>query len=446
MRLSIKKQFLLLFLLITILSLLLLYFALRTSIDSLFHDYKWTEQTKIFDHIVETLENHYATNGTWEQFNGNTLGKLAMNEGCYFTAYDNNGNLIWTSEHMISVNDQLSESNYWRNIFPLKLNNQTVGRVFIGQMTANIYTPKDIKFKKDVVFLIFMSIIFALLLALPFIMISSSKLSHPIKYLSHIANKMTKGDLITEIKVNSMIDEIRDLSNSLDTLRKSLLEQEILRKELASNISHELRTPLNILQNQLEALIDGVFEPTPEMLESLHSEIIRFTSLVGDLEKITKIESDAFIPVIQDVKLYEVCTNVCNQFQAAFQRKGIELKTEIRKGIIVKAEKDKLIQLIINIISNALKYTDSGTVLVRTNMYKQQYAYLEVIDTGPGLSDYDKEKIFERFYRTEKSRNRGTGGAGLGLAIVKKIIDAHGWNIEVISDGETGTTFKVKFT
>ena len=200
-----------------------------------------------------------------------------------------------------------------------------------------------------------------------------------------------------------------------------------------------------MLQNQLEAIIDGIFEPTPERLDGILQEVIRLTSLVAELENISAIESSDFIPIIKDVKLANVVENVCTTFEAAFQRKNIALVVQIKKGIIVKAQEDKLKQLVINIISNALKYTDSGKVTVKTYMHKDDHAVFEVSDTGVGLTDDDKEKIFERFYRVEKSRNRNTGGAGLGLSIVKNIADAHHWKIEVESDGKTGTTFRVHF-
>ena len=445
MKLSIKKQFLLLFLLVTVVSLFILSFMLRTTIDSCFYDYKWAEQSKIFDLIVSRLETFYAEHKSWNNFNGNEIGKLAMKEGCYFTLYDNEGKLIWTSEHTISARNNTSAVNrYWRNIYPVDYINQIKGKVYIVQFTDSLFTPKDITFKESVLTYILISLITALLLSLPFIMILSSRFSSPITYLQKKAENMIKGDLTTEIKVSSSTTEIIKLSISLDRLRKSLLQQEDLRKQLASNISHELRTPLNVIQNQLEAVIDGIFEPTEERLDSLLQEVIRLTSLVGELEKITTIESNDFIPDIKDVKLASVVENVCSSFEAAFRRKNIDLITKLQKGIIVKAQEDKLIQLIINIINNALKYTDYGSVTVSTYM-ENDHAVFQVTDTGVGLSEEDKVKIFERFYRVEKSRNRNTGGAGLGLSIVKNIADAHGWEIMVESDGKSGTTFKVKF-
>ena len=418
---------------------------LRTTIDSCFYDYKWAEQSKIFDLIVSRLETFYAEHKSWDNFNGNEIGKLAMKEGCYFTLYDNEGKLIWTSEHTISARNNTSVVHrYWRNIYPVNYKNQMKGKVYIVQFTDSLYTPKDITFKESVLTYILISLIIALLLSLPFIMILSSRFSSPITYLQKKAENMIKGDLTTEIKVASSTTEIVKLSISLDRLRKSLLQQEELRKQLASNISHELRTPLNVIQNQLEAIIDGIFEPTEERLDGLLQEVIRLTSLVGELEKITTIESHDFIPDIKDVKLASVVENVCSTFEAAFRRKNIDLVTKLQKGIIVKAQEDKLIQLIINIVNNALKYTDHGSVTVSTYM-ENDHAVFEVTDTGVGLSEDDKVKIFERFYRVEKSRNRNTGGAGLGLSIVKNIADAHGWEIEVESDGKSGTTFKVNF-
>ncbi len=117
MKLSIKKQFLLLFLLVTIVSLFILSFMLRTSIDSCFYDYKWAEQSKIFDLIVSRLETFYAEHKSWDSFNGNEIGNLAMKEGCYFTLYDNEGKLIWTSEHTIAArNNTSSVHRYWRSL------------------------------------------------------------------------------------------------------------------------------------------------------------------------------------------------------------------------------------------------------------------------------------------------------------------------------------------
>ena len=446
MKLSIKKQFLLLFLLVIIVSLTLLSFLLRTTIDSCFYDYKWAEQSKIFDLIVSRLETYYAEHNSWEGFNGNELAKLAMKEGCYFTLTDNDGNLIWTSEHIIdNQNTNYQIDKYFRNIYTVNYLNQMRGKVYIGQFTEKIYTPNDLKFQEQVFSYILISLLIALLLSLPFIMILSSRLSTPILYLQKAAENMIKGDLHTEIRAPSSSYEIIKLSASIDRLRKSLAQQEDLRKQLSSNISHELRTPLNVLQNQLEAIIDGIFEPTSERLDGILQEVIRLTSLVAELENISAIESSDFIPEIKDVKLAHVVENVCTTFEAAFQRKHIALHVQIKKGIIVKAQEDKLKQLVINIISNALKYTDSGKVTVKTYMYNNDHAVFEVTDTGVGLTEEDKEKIFERFYRVEKSRNRNTGGAGLGLSIVKNIANAHGWVIEVESDGKTGTIFRVHF-
>lgn len=446
MKISIKKQFLLLFLLVIVVSLTLLSFILRTTVDSCFYDYKWAEQSKIFDLIVSRLETYYAEHNSWEGFNGNELAKLAMKEGCYFTLTDNDGNLIWTSEHIIdNQNTDYRVDKYFRNIYTVNYLNQMRGKVHIGQFTEKIYTPNDLKFQEQVFSYILISLLIALFLSLPFIMILSSRLSTPILYLQKAAENMIKGDLHTEIRAPSSSYEIIKLSASIDRLRKSLSQQEELRKQLASNISHELRTPLNVLQNQLEAIIDGIFEPTHERLDGILQEVIRLTSLVAELENISAIESSDFIPEIRDVKLAHVVENVCTTFEAAFQRKNIALDVQIKKGIIVKAQEDKLKQLVINIISNALKYTDNGTVTVKTYMYNNDHAVFEVSDTGVGLTEEDKEKIFERFYRVEKSRNRNTGGAGLGLSIVKNIANAHGWVIEVESDGKTGTTFRVHF-
>lgn len=444
MTLSIKKQILSLFLLVVILSLTLLSFMTRTTVDNCFHDYKWEEKSRMFNHIIESLEDYYAKHKSWDAFNGNALGKMAMQEGCYWTLYDNNNKLIWTSEHAIGLYNDDFPHRYWRNIFPVNYNNQMQGKVYIGQFMDNVYSVRDINFKDSIFYAIVMSLAASLIISLPFMMILSSRISSPIKYLQVKAENMINGDLTSEIKVATPTSEIMKLSDALNRLRISLYEQENLRKQLASNISHELRTPINVMQNQLEAILDGVLEASPDRLESLLSEIKRLTNLVGELETITEAESDSFIPDIQDVDLEEAVLSAASSFEGMFRRKNIELKTDLGKNITVKAQKDKLLQIIINIISNALKFTDSGYVSLKTYMENGR-AVFEAEDTGTGIPESDITKIFERFYRVEKSRNRNTGGAGLGLSIVKSIADAHGWRVSVQSDGKSGSIFKIEF-
>lgn len=444
--LSIKKQFIIVLLLVALASLAILSLILRTAIEKSFNDYVWTEQASIHEMIIKYLEDYYAENNTWKNFDGTEIGEVAKKSESYFTIIDPHGKLIWTTEDNIEPCCSNPAHKYWRDIHPVMSNDIMVARINIGQFTDHIYSPEDIAFKRSIVYGIGLSLIITLLLALPMLMYVSTRLSRPISHLKTAADEMSHGNLSVKLNKNFSVKEISGLAESIDHLRKSLINQEKLRKQLSSNISHELRTPLNIIQNQLEGMIDGVLPVNKERLEGVLKEMERLTELIKEVEKISQVESDDFIPVCSHINLSETVRDVSNTFEGIFKRKNLTLNLELDENIIILAEKDKLTQLIMNLISNACKFTDEGSITVKTFKNSQNKAVLEVADTGIGISQAHLENIFERFYRVEKSRSRDTGGAGLGLAIVKKIADAHGWQTETDSCIGKGSSFKIIFT
>lgn len=442
--LSIKKQFVIFFLFVATASLILLSLIMRTAIEKCFHDYVWTAQASSHGMIIKYFEDYYAKHKSWKNFDGREIGDTAKKSESYFTVTDPHGKLIWTTENDIEPCCLNPEHKYWRDIYPVMYEGTMAARINIGQFTDHIYSPEDIAFRRSIAYGTGISLAVTLLMALPLLLTVSSRLSKPIRELKTAADEMSHGNLYVKLEKNSSVKEISGLAESIDHLRKSLLKQEELRKQLTSNISHELRTPLNIIQNQLEGMIDGVLPLDKERLESVLQEMERLVSLIREVEKITEVESGDFIPVCTETDLSAAVKAVADTFEGAFKRKGLELVLDLEKNIIISAEKDKLTQAVMNLISNACKFTEKGTVSVKT--YESSAgAVFEIKDMGPGISREDMENIFERFYRVEKSRSRDTGGAGLGLAIVKKIADAHGWKIETESEKGKGSLFRIIF-
>lgn len=444
MKLSIKKQFIIFFVLVAVVSLIFLSLILKTAIEQCFHDYVWAAQTNSHENIVEYLENYYDTFGSWKDFDGKEIGNIAKLQSRYFSLFDSKGGLVYSTENDIEPCCSDPDHKYWRNIYPVLSNGVMTAWVNIGQFTDHIYSPEDIAFRQSIFYGIALSLIITLLIAMPLSLLLSSRLSKPIKDLKLAADAMAHGDLSKNIEDSSSIDEIAGLTASINRLRKSLYEQENMRKELTRDISHELRTPVNILQNQIEGMIDGVLPITPERLEGALNEMKRMTGLIAELEKITELESDSFIPVYEEVNLSETVKEIADGFEGILSRKKLSIKLEIAEGITVKAQKDKIAQTLMNLISNACKFTIKGSISVR--LFRNGVEkILEVSDTGVGIEPDDLDKIFERFYRVDKSRSRETGGAGLGLAIVKTIADSHGWKIQVKSEKNKGSSFRIIF-
>lgn len=274
-------------------------------------------------------------------------------------------------------------------------------------------------------------------------LIMAEGLSRPILKVINIAEMISKGDYSQKIQKKSNIEEIDKLTTAINSLGISLHEQEKLRERLTRDVSHELRTPLSTLQSHMEALIDGIWEPTPDRLISCHEEILRLKRLVGDLEKLAQYESENLVLNKTKFNIGEVIKNIVLNFEKEFLNKGVSLIFH-EKDIISYLDKDKISQVVVNLISNALKYTPKDGK-VEVQIYEEEtYIELSVKDTGIGISQDDLPYVFERFYRADESRNKLTGGAGIGLTISKSIVNAHGGSITVDSIIDQGTNFMVK--
>ncbi len=212
---------------------------------------------------------------------------------------------------------------------------------------------------------------------------------------------------------------------------------------MAADVAHELRTPLANLQSSLEAMIDGVWPANEECLESCHEEIIRINRLVGDLEKIERIEAETMGLTFSEFDLSELIKHIVKNFETEFYKKDVRFNFSGEEEMIT-AVKDKISQVVVNLIANALKYTPTGGGLVEIQVTGTEHATeFMVRDNGEGISPEDIPYIFERFYRSDKSRNRLTGGSGLGLTIARAIVDAHNGEITVFSELGKGAIFVV---
>lgn len=235
-----------------------------------------------------------------------------------------------------------------------------------------------------------------------------------------------------------------DRKNSVVILRDITDNKKLeeIKKQLVSNVSHELRTPLTAIKGYIEVLEDMV--SSKEALDYIdivkrHTE--RLINLTNDLLLLDEIESVG-ISSKKPVNLQRCVENVIKIYQKRFLDKGVELKVDIQNDVSILGDEIKIEQMLINLVDNALKYTEKGHVIVRIKG-EGNYAVIEVEDTGIGIPKEHIPRIFERFYVVDKSRSKETGGTGLGLSIVKHIVRIHGGKIEVRSEPGIGTTFTI---
>lgn len=282
------------------------------------------------------------------------------------------------------------------------------------------------------------SIVFAAIAGI----ILAGKISVPVKAATRAAKDIAQGNYNNRINTDICTMELSELGNAVNHMAESLDNQEMLRRRLTSDMAHELRTPVANVSSNIEAIIEGALEPTNERLSSCYNELERITGIITELEKLRQIEGENMILHIGHVDIYELAKEVKLIFENEMSKKNIRCDI-IGEHIDVCVDKDKMSQVLNNLISNAVKYTDNYGNIQITVIQENENVVITVEDNGCGMDDNDIPYIFERFYKTDKSRNRSTGGAGIGLTITRAIVQLHGGTIHVESKKGVGSLFKV---
>ena len=456
MQRSLKRKLSFSYILVALICVVLISILANFFLEKQFKNYVIQTHEHTSQNIINSLVQQYSSYG-WNKDVIETTGINALENEIILTVKDLSGKTIWNAtsynngmcqamlDHMSKNMMKLYpnwKGSYKQDEYPLMKNSQKIGTAIIGYYGPFYYSDRDLMFLSTLNRILISVGIISLCLALILGVIISGSLSRPILRVIESAEEISKGDYSTRINENSNIIEINNLTSTINNLAETLQNQENLRKRLTADVSHELRTPLTTLQSHMEAILDGIWEPTQDRINSCHGEIMRINRMVNDLEKLAEYEGENLILNKSEFNISEVVKNIMLNFENEYVSKEIDFIFNSR-DIFICADKDKISQIIINLISNALKYTrQGGKVLIQVDN-KNEYLELIVQDNGQGIPKEDLPYIFERFYRADKSRNRLTGGAGIGLTITKSLVEAHKGKITVESELNKGTTFKV---
>ncbi|HSW62130.1 MAG TPA: HAMP domain-containing sensor histidine kinase [Dissulfurispiraceae bacterium] len=323
--------------------------------------------------------------------------------------------------------------------YPLGTAHDQFGTLLVRPFPRKELAEKEAAFKSRTQYFLGISLAIAGGGALIIGLFLSQYLSKPVRRLQAASEKIAKGDFSARVLAEST-GEVGDLAKAFNRMSESLQREEQLRKRLLENIAHELRTPLTIMKTRAEAMADGLVPDSAKGIESIISEVDRLTSLVKGIEDITAAEASFFKPrETADINLPEFLAGIIQEQIPAFHAQGLKLCLAEKEEIIVRTDAEKLERIVGNLLSNALKFTDLGTVSLDFGL-EQRFFFVSVIDTGKGIPADELPYIFSRFYRVDHS---GAEGLGLGLAIVKELVDVMHGRIEVKSAPGAGTTVKV---
>jgi signal transduction histidine kinase len=454
MKVSLRNKLSLTYILIALVCISLLSLLTNFFLDKQFREYVEQNQDQKNKSVVSSLSKQYDYSGGWNQNMVENIGVNALENGMIIKVKDGFGKIIWDAtlhnngmcqKIIEKMADNLnSHYHYVKGSYvekPYSIisgDKNQVGTVLVGYYGPFYLSDNDLAFISTLNKVLVGVGIFSLILSFLLGSIMARRISTPISGAIKTARMISKGLYSDRVKVKTNTKEFYELSETVNNLAKTLETQEILRKRLTGDVAHELRTPLATLQSHLEAMIDGIWKPNEDRLKSCHEEVIRINKMVGDIDKLAKYESENLVLDKTNFDVSEVIRRLIHNFESEFNSKNVEIEFQESEAEIF-ADKDKFSQVMINLISNALKYTPSGGKVLLEIKEDSEDINILVKDSGTGISEEDLPLIFERFYRADKSRNRLTGGSGIGLTITKAIIEAHGGTIKIKSQLNAGT-------
>jgi signal transduction histidine kinase len=438
------------FVTISILSIAFITITSNISINYFFSGYIRDSRKRDDLKVVEYVESVYSD---YEELNSQSLMNImhyAFSEDVIIQIRDKNNNISWNSSKfgiMYGMIDEYSndEENFLFRSYPFRYNESQVGTIDVGRPKSIISNIEDEKFIIIINSIFVAASILTLIIAIRSSTQISKKFLNPIFKIKENAKLIEQGKykILNDVHTNTF--ELHELSVSVQELAERLNYQESLRKRMTTDIAHELRTPLAAIQSHIEAFIDGVWEPNDERLSVIHGEIIRLTKLINELSELSIVEENEINLKLSKVDISATLNDIMDSYEPMFLDKNISLNKNIQNDINMMGDIDYLKRIFVNILSNSIKYTnENGSVSVSLEQINDKIRII-VKDTGIGIPKEDLKFIFERFYRSDISRNRHTGGTGIGLTITKALVEAHEGTIKIDSEVGKGSRVIIEF-
>lgn len=467
MKIGITYRLFLAILIATGLAILSLFLIMRWSIDRGFYQYLGTMDQSRLERLVNDLAQAYDEHGSWDflqtapphwdlggemhspkrepippqlfEHGNNETGQHLPPS---FDAGHAGGPLIILNSEKKTIFGFLPEGEEV-NFQMIIVRGETVG--YVGLMS-----PKHFLHPMQIQFLSQQKVALALAAAgmvMVIVIISlplSRRLVKPIAAMAAATHEIASGKYTTRILVSSS-DELGRLARDFNDMAQTLEKHDKERRQWVADISHELRTPISVLRSEIEALLDGIRNITPDAIRSLHADTLRLNRLVEDLYQLSLSDIGALTYRKENIDLFEVLRASLESYSADFGLKGIRLTPNFPQPgeVIVFADGERMNQLFANLFENSLRYTDAGGDFIINVARHDGFVTIDLQDSAPGVSEQDVNRLFERLYRVDRSRSRTSGGAGLGLAICKNIVEAHEGSISAHQSPLGGLLVKI---
>jgi two-component system sensor histidine kinase BaeS len=393
------------------------------------------------DRLSAAVAARYRSQGRWSEGAARDLEHLALTTGMRLVIVRPNGRPIRTPDSGRMLADALRGQGATSR--PIFVNGARAGAIHAAPMGGSLLSPADVNLRDSLDRLHMIAGAIAIAIALVAALLLAQTMTAPMRRIRATAQRMERGDLDAAVEPGGDA-EVRAVGHALNRLAETLQHEDRLRRENVADLAHELRTPVSGMLSRIEAAQDGVLSDEGANLEAMHVEALRLQRLLDDLDRLAAAERPGLLLDMGVLDFAVVAKSEADQMEASFAEKGIALERDLAPTT-VEGDRDRLAQIIANLLSNALRYTEPGGRVEIRVAPQGQSAVLEVGDTGIGIEAQDLEHIFKRFWRADKSRSRATGGTGIGLAIVRELVIAHNGRIDVESAPGQGSRFRVTF-
>jgi signal transduction histidine kinase len=410
------------------------------NINDALDEYLYETHEVMLNDWARTFVAYYTYNGNnWDGVEN--LGHVAELKQSGVVLSNLNGRVLYHYDDAY-IGRQVPQEIYSRG-YILRVDNQVIGILYPAALFSDTFMQLEQNFVKSTMVAVVKGAFFTSLFAIIIGMALSIHIVHPVRELTRAAKRMAKGNFEEPLPIYST-DEIGDLSRSFNTMAQEIEHGIEMREQMMADTSHELRTPLTVLASKLEFSLEQNKPLETEEIVVLYDEVIRLKGLVNELQDLSKLEAGHAVLDKTLIKFADYFEDFAVLLDAEAESRNMTLEVNLKEAPeYCYADPKRLKQIVLNLVNNAFRYTpEGGTVTIVAKEQDGDFLF-SVQDTGMGIAPEDVNKIFDRFYRTDRSRDRESGGSGLGLAITKALVDAHGGWIKVESQLNKGTTFTI---
>ena len=403
---------------------------------------------RLIDNYSSLVKNYYEANGTLVGIE-RALRSPNLSDPRQFEDYGRSGVILISANRVIIMGDGSHPSgtsmatSELSDAYPIEVEGETIAylAVFTPAFQPN---PQEAQFIRQTNRALIYASLIAIFLAILLGLVFTQTLLKPLANLNNAIGRIEKGELLQEVKKTSN-DELGEVITGFNNMSNALAKATGQRKQMTADIAHELRSPLTVINGYLEALQDGSLSATPERLEIIQGEVNQLNRLVNDLRTLALADAGQ-LDIIKDfIDIDTLFQHLADAYNLIVTSKNIDLEFHKTPEVsTIYADEGRILQVLSNLMNNAIRHTDSGGKVQVNVQQNQSTTTITVSDTGEGIPEAQLDLIFQRFYRTDPSRESPSGESGLGLSIVKTLVEAHNGKVNIESQVGVGTTFTIE--